>query len=117
MDGMTFDTLACSKTLIKLGFTRDRRKVLPNLPGRSDDADRIVFEALRTDMRDKLDARGEALRRELSTRADLQAEIRATELRFLKWQIGIAIAIGTAMLTGFGCLAVIMARGFGWLWL
>ncbi len=34
----------------------------------------------------------------------VKAEIRATELRLLKWQFGIALA-----------LAAIMAKGFGWL--
>ena len=45
--------------------------------------------------------------KELATKGDIQEirlEIKALELRLLKWQIGIALA-----------LAAIMAKGFGWL--
>ena len=83
-------------------------------------------EAQRVALQTALDRYDEASRRELATKGDLretelrlqaeiratelrlQAEIRATELRLLKWQIGV-------MLTGFGALAAIMAKGFGWL--
>lgn len=56
----------------------------------------------------------EASRKELATKGDVQdirleiekvkASIKDTELRLLKWQLGIGLA-----------LAVIMAKGFGWL--
>lgn len=36
------------------------------------------------------------------------------ESRLLKWQISIAIELGTAMLAGFGTPADIMAKGFKW---
>ena len=45
--------------------------------------------------------------KELATKGDIQEirlEIKALELRLLKWQFGIALA-----------LAAIMAKGFGWL--
>ena len=115
MTTTAFDTLAYSKKLIKLGFTQEQAEGFAELARQKDDADKSAYEALRAAMQDKLDAKDEALRRELATKADLQSEvratelrlqseIRATELRLLKWQFGIGLA-----------LAVIMAKGFGWL--
>ena len=104
MDGITFDTLAYSKKLIKLGFTQEQAEGFAELAKQKDDADKMAYEALRANMQDKLDAKDEALRKELATKADLQVEIRAAELRLLKWQFGIGLA-----------LAAIMAKGFGWL--
>ena len=37
------------------------------------------------------------------------------EMRLLKWQIGLAVSIVSFMLAGFGGLAAVMAKGFGWL--
>lgn len=56
----------------------------------------------------------EVSRKELATKGDMQdvlleiekvkADIKATELRLLKWQLGVGLAI-----------AAIMAKGFGWI--
>lgn len=69
-------------------------------------------------MREFTSLQEERARQELATKGDLRetelrlqteiekvrSEIRATELRLLKWQFGIGLA-----------LAAIMAKGFGWL--
>ena len=54
-----------------------------------------------------LDRYDEASRRELATKGDIQdvrLEMKSMEMRLLKWQIGLALAI-----------IAIMAKGFGWL--
>ena len=72
-----------------------------------------------------LNMHDETSRKELATKGDVQdvrleiekvrKEIRETELRLIKWQLGIAAGIVSVMLTGFGALVAIMAKGFGWL--
>ena len=65
-----------------------------------------------------LDRYDEASRRELATKGDIQdvrLEMKSMEMRLLKWQLGIAAALGSFTLAGFGTLAVVMAKGFGWL--
>ena len=96
MDGMTFDTLGYFEKLKEAGFTEAQAKV--------------QVEAMQGVIR-KYD---EATRKELATKGDIQdvrleiekvkASIKDTELRLLKWQFGIGLA-----------LAAIMAKGFGWL--
>lgn len=56
---------------------------------------------------------------ELATKQDLTAvaekircELGQARLSFVNWQTGIGIALGSLMLTGFGGLAYMMARGF-----
>ena len=54
-----------------------------------------------------LDKYDDASRRELATKGDIQdvrLEMKSMEMRLLKWQIGLALAI-----------IAIMAKGFGWL--
>lgn len=82
MDGMTFDTLGYFEKLKAAGFTEAQAKV--------------QVEAMQGVIR-KYD---EDSRKELATKLDLKE----VELRLLKWQLGIGLA-----------LAVIMAKGFGWL--
>ena len=108
MTSTTFDTLDYFEKLKAAGFTEMQAKVQA-------EAQRQHAEAQRAALQAALDRYDEASRREITTKGDLretelrlQGEIRATELRLLKWQIGI-------MLTGFGGLVAIMAKGFGWL--
>ena len=108
MDGTTFDSLGYFEKLKAAGVPDEQAKVQAEAMRQQAEAQRLALQAA-------LDRYDEASRKELATKGDLretelrlQAEIRATELRLLKWQIGI-------MLTGFGALAVIMAKGFGWL--
>lgn len=82
MTTTTFDTLSYFEKLKKAGFTEEQAKV--------------QVEA----MQGVVKSYDEASRRELATKLDLKE----VELRLLKWQIGLAVA-----------LAVIMAKGFGWL--
>ena len=119
MTSTTFDPLDYFEKLKAAGFTEMQTKVQA-------EAQRQHAEAQRAALQAALDRYDEASRREITTKGDLretelllqseiratelrlQGEIRATELRLLKWQIGI-------MLTGFGGLVAIMAKGFGWL--
>ena len=108
MTTTTFDSLGYFEKLKEAGVSEAQARVQA-------EAMRQQAEAQRVALQTALDRYDEASRRELATRGDLretelrlQAEIRATELRLLKWQIGV-------MLTGFGALAAIMAKGFGWI--
>lgn len=108
MTTTTFDSLGYFEKLKEAGVPEAQARVQA-------EAMRQQAEAQRVALQTALDRYDEASRRELATRGDLretelrlQAEIRATELRLLKWQIGV-------MLTGFGALAAIMAKGFGWI--
>ena len=92
----TFDTLSYFEKLKKAGFAEEQA--------------RVQVEA----MQDVVKSYDEASRKELATKGDVQdvrleiervkASIKDTELRLLKWQLGIGLA-----------LAAIMAKGFGWL--
>lgn len=111
MSSLTLDTLEYSKKLIQLGFTQEQAEGFAYLARQKDDADRIALEALKADMQDKLDAKDEALRKELATKADLretelrlQKEIEKVKSDLIKWQLGIGFA-----------LVAIMAKGFHWL--
>lgn len=108
MTTTTFDSLGYFEKLKAAGVPDEQARVQAEAMRQQTEAQRIALQTA-------LDKYDEAGRKELATKGDLretelrlQAEIRATELRLLKWQIGI-------MLTGFGALAVIMAKGFGWL--
>ncbi len=46
---------------------------------------------------------------------DVRLEMKSMEMRLLKRQLGIGAALGSFMFAGFGTLAVVMAKGFGWL--
>ena len=96
MTTTTFDTLGYYANRQAAGFTEAQAKV--------------QVEA----MQGVVKSYDEASRKELATKGDIQdirleiekvkASIKDTELRLLKWQLGIGLA-----------LAVIMAKGFGWL--
>ncbi len=69
--------------------------------------------------KERIEARDSKAGQELATKQDLTAgtegirrEIKQSKAYLLKWQIGIAVALGSAMLTGFGGLAYMMAKGF-----
>ena len=49
------------------------------------------------------------------TESRLRVELEKVRSDLLRWQFGIGFALGTFMLAGFGSLAAIMAKGFGWL--
>ncbi len=98
MTAITFDTLAYSKSLQEAG-----------MPGEQADALAKAQKAAIAEMVSvkELATKGDIREAELRLQAEIEkirAEIKATELRLLKWQFGI----------GFS-LAAIMAKGFGWL--
>ena len=87
MSAITFDTLAYSRNLQDAGMPREQADALAY-------AQKKAFDEMIT-------------AKELATKGDIQdvrLEMKAMELRLLKWQIGLAITI-----------IAIMARGFGWL--
>ena len=93
MSALTFDPLAYAKKLENAGFTREQADA-------QSEALSAAFTAWET-----------ARLKELATKADLQleteklrTEMKAMEIRLLKWQWGIALA-----------MTAIMAKGFGWL--
>lgn len=79
MSTTTFDTLGYAKKLESAGFSREQAEVQA------------------TAMREAIDER-------TATREYLDMRLHELELRLLKWQLGIGLAI-----------IVIMAKGFGWL--
>ncbi len=117
----TFDSLGYFEKLKDAGVPEPQARVQA-------EALRQQTEAQRVALRQELDRYDEASRRELATRGDIQdvrgeiqevrgeiqevrleiekvkASIKDTELRLLKWQFGIGLA-----------LAAVMAKGFGWL--
>ena len=100
MGATTFDALAYFEKLKAAGVPEEQAKVQANA------------------FRDFSANQDENIRKELSTKGDLReaeirlqmeiekvhAEIKAAEIRLLKWQRG-----------GWLALAAIMAKGFGWL--
>ncbi len=86
----TFDPLGYAKKLESVGFSREQAEVQANVLRELADERAVTREYLDSRMREQ----------ELR----LQAEIKAAELRLLKWQLGIGFAI-----------VVIMAKGFGWI--
>ena len=96
MTSTTFDTLDYFEKLKAAGFTEMQAKV--------------QVEA----MQGVVKSYDEASRKELATKGDIQdvrleieklkSTIKDAELRLLKWQLGIGLAI-----------IAIMAKGFGWL--
>ena len=96
MTTLTFDSLDYFEKLKDAGFTEKQAKVQASV------------------LQTALNMHDETSRKELATKGDVQdvrleiekvrKEIRETELRLIKWQLG-----------GWVALAAIMARGFGWL--
>ena len=76
MTGITFDTLAYSRTLQDAGMPREQA-----------DAQKTAIDEM-------------VESRELATKGD----IREAEMRLLKWQIGIGAALAAIMAKGFGWL-------------
>lgn len=118
MDGTTFDSLGFSKKLIEAGFTQQQAEGLARST--------LELENIRKAEQEKRDAERKAEQEKLeaerlktlATKADVEkvradlsleiekvrASIKDTEMRLLRWQIGIGIV-----------LVGIMAKGFGWL--
>ncbi len=100
MTTTTFDTLAYARKLEGVGFSREQAEVQA-------EAFRFFAESQNEKNRQELATKGdiaEVNARLRETELRLQKEIRDTEMRLLKWQWGIALA-----------LAAIMAKGFGWI--
>ena len=110
----TFDSLGYFEKLKDAGVPEPQARVQADTLRQQTEAQRVALQSA-------LDRYDEASRRELATRGDVQdvrgeiqevrleiekvkASIKDTELRLLKWQFGIGLA-----------LAAIMAKGFGWL--
>lgn len=84
---ITFDTLAYCKTLQDAGMSAQQAEAMARAQQKA------IAEMMSA--------------QELATKGDIQdvrLEMKAMEMRLLKWQIGLAIAI-----------IAIMAKGFGWL--
>ena len=111
MTAITFDSLGYAKKLEEAGFTRQQAEVQASALREQLDAQNNAFQRL-------IENYDESSRKELATkgdvqdvrleiekvRAELKTDIKSLELRLLKWQFGIGLA-----------LAAIMAKGFGWL--
>lgn len=107
MTTLTFDTLGYAKKLEAAGFTRQQAEVQAEIL-------REHAEAQNAAVRNILDSRD----KDIATKADIErvrADMKSLELRLLKWQLGIGAAGGSFMLAGFGALAAIIAKGFGWI--
>ena len=122
MTAITFDSLGYAKKLEEAGFTRQQAEVQASALREQLDAQNNTFQRLienydessRKELATKGDVQDvrleiEKVRAELKTdiekvRAELKTDIKSLELRLLKWQFGIGLA-----------LAAIMAKGFGWL--
>ncbi len=89
MTATTFDTLGYFEKLKAAGFTEEQAKVQAEMLREHAEAQNAAVQKI-------LDSR----EKELATKTDLKE----LELRLLKWQFGIALA-----------LAAIMAKGFGWI--
>ena len=107
----TFDALGYFEKLKAAGFTEEQAKAQAT-------ALREQTETQAAALQKALDKYDEASRKDLATKGDIQdvrLEMKSMEMRLLKWQLGIAAALGSFTLAGFGTLAVVMAKGFGWL--
>ena len=118
MTAITFDSLGYAKKLEEAGFTRQQAEVQANALREQLDAQNNAFQRLienydessRKELATKGDVQDtrleiEKVRAEVEkVRAELKTDIKSLELRLLKWQFGIGLA-----------LAAIMAKGFGWL--
>ena len=95
-----FDALEYFERLKAAGMPEELAKVQAETMRRQADAQSAALQRA-------LDRYDEASRRELATKGDIQdvrLEMKSMEMRLLKWQIGLALAI-----------VAIMAKGFGWL--
>ena len=95
-----FDALEYFERLKAAGMPEELAKVQAETMRRQADAQSAALQRA-------LDKYDEASRRGLATKGDIQdvrLEMKSMEMRLLKWQIGLALAI-----------IAIMAKGFGWL--
>ena len=95
-----FDALEYFERLKAAGMPEELAKVQAETMRRQADAQSAALQRA-------LDRYDEASRRELATKGDIQdvrLEMKSMEMRLLKWQIGLVLAI-----------IAIMAKGFGWL--
>ncbi len=95
-----FDALEYFERLKAAGMPEELAKVQAETMRRQADAQSAALQRA-------LDRYDEASRRELATKGDIQdvrLEMKSMEMRLLKWQIGLDLAI-----------IAIMAKGFGWL--
>ena len=125
MTAITFDSLGYAKKLEEAGFTRQQAEIQAIALREELEAQSSAFQKLiatydessrkelatKGDVQDtrleieKVRAEVEKVRAEVEKiRAEVKTDIKALELRLLKWQFGIGLA-----------LAAIMAKGFGWL--
>lgn len=118
MTAITFDSLGYAKKLEEAGFTRQQAEIQAialreELEAQSSAFQKLIAtydESSRKELATKGDVQDtrleiEKVRAEVEkVRAELKTDIKALELRLLKWQFGIGLA-----------LAAIMAKGFGWL--
>lgn len=100
MQPLLFDSLEYRQTLENAGFDRKQAQAQAEALQK---AFNHYAEAKDKQLATKLDLQTglEGVRRDIQ---DVRLEIKATELRLLKWQFAIALALGA-----------IMAKGFGWL--
>ena len=111
MTAITFDSLGYAKKLEEAGFTRQQAEVQANVMREQLDAQNNAFlrlienydESSRKELATKGDVQDVRLEIE-KVRAELKTDIKFLELRLLKWQFCIGLA-----------LAAIMAKGFGWI--
>ena len=95
-----FDALEYFERLKAAGMPEELAKIQAETMRRQADAQSAALQRA-------LDRYDEASRRELATKGDIQdvrLEMKSMEMRLLKWQIGLALAI-----------IAVMAKGFGWL--
>lgn len=107
MTAVTFDTLAYVKRLEDAGFSRRQAEMQVEIQVEMLHEQRKILEERDTRLADKSDLRETELRLQAEiekVRAELKTDMKSLELRLLKWQFGIGLA-----------LAAIMAKGFGWL--
>ena len=95
-----FDALEYFEKLKTAGMPEELAKIQAETMRRQADAQSAALQRA-------LDKYDEASRRGLATKGDIQdvrLEMKSMEMRLLKWQVGLALAI-----------IAIMAKGFGWL--
>lgn len=100
MSTATFDALAYARKLESVGFSRDQAETQA-------EAFRFFAESQSEKSRQELATKGDIAElnaRLRETELRIQKEMKDIEMRLLKWQWGVALA-----------LAAIMAKGFGWL--
>ena len=124
MAAFPFDALGSFEKLKNVGFTEAQAKVQASalqtalnrhdearrkeLPTRGDLQDvRTEIQNVRTDLKEDI----QDVRLEIEK---VRKEIRETELRLIKWQLGIGAGIVSVVLTGFGAMVAIMAKSLGW---